>query len=109
MTGQRGPRHTVSRPARTIATAPMIAAACQGAPVMRARPGEPAMTMACDAPPGDGPPVVDPPPAASAGAVASTLEARTPAAAAAAAPAPRTASRAPATRRAADRVAITAA
>src|SRR3984957_10207240 len=70
------------------------------------------MTMACDAPPGDWPPVVDPPSApsaASAWAVASTLEARTPAPAAAAAPAPRTASRAPATRRAADRVAITAA
>ena len=70
------------------------------------------MTIACEAPPGDVPPVVDPPSApaaASAWAVASTLEARTPAAAATAAPAPRTASRAPATRRATDLVAITAA
>jgi hypothetical protein len=70
------------------------------------------MTMACDAPPREVPPVVDPPSApaeASALAVARTLEARTPAPAATAAPAPRTASRAPATRRAADLVAITAA
>src|SRR6202041_2917219 len=112
MTGQRGPRQAVARPARTIAAAPAIAAACQGAPVSRAWPGEPAMTMACDAPPGEVPPVVDPPSApaeAPAWAVARTVEADTPAPAATAAPAPRTASRAPAARRNTDLVAITAA
>src|SRR5215472_3263814 len=112
MTGQRGPRHTVARPARTIATAPPTAAAGQGTPAMMTCPEEPAMTIACEAPPGDAPPVVDPPSApaaASAWAVASTPEADTPAAAATAAPAPRQASRAPATRRAVDLVAITAA
>src|ERR1700733_13230186 len=103
MTGQRGPRQAVARPARTIAAAPAIAAACQGAPVSRAWPGEPAMTMACDAPPGEVPPVVDPPSApaeAPAGAGPGTLEPRPPAPAPPAAPAPRTASRPPAPRRA---------
>src|SRR5215471_1902800 len=112
MTGQRGPRHMVARPARTTATAPQTAASCQGRPVMTACPADPAMTNACEAPPGDVPPVVDPPSApeaAPAWAVASTPEADTPAAAATAAPAPRQAIRAPATRRAVDLVAITAA
>jgi hypothetical protein len=70
------------------------------------------MTTACEAPPGEVPPVVDPPSApdaASAWAVASTPEARTPAPTATAAPAPRAASTAPATRRTTDLVAITAA
>ena len=42
MTGQRGPRQAVARPARTIATAPATAAARQGAPAMidPARPGD---------------------------------------------------------------------
>ena len=60
MTGQRGPRQAVARPARTIATAPATAAARQAAPAMITRPG-PAMTISCTAPPEDAPLVVEPP------------------------------------------------
>src|SRR5580693_2793285 len=111
MTGQRGPRHTVARPASAIATAPATATARQGAPARMTRPG-PAMTISCTAPPGDAPLVVDPPRGPSralARAAASTVAVRTPTDAVTAAPAPRTASSAPTARLVTDLVAITAA
>src|ERR1700722_8915322 len=112
MTGQRGPRPTVARPARMIATAPALATARHGAPAMTAWPDEPAITIGCAALPGELPLVVDPPTApfdAFALAAARTADARTPVATAAPAPAPRRASRTPTARRATDLVAITAA
>src|SRR5580704_10252735 len=111
MTGHRGPRQTVARPASRITTAPATAAARQGAPAKTARPA-PEMTIPCTAPPVDAPLVVDPPRGPSrvlARAAASTAAACAPADAATAAPAPRTASRAPTARLATDLVAITAA
>src|SRR5215472_13976663 len=72
MTGQRGPRHAVARPARTIATAPQTASSGHGAAEAMARPAEPAITIAFPVPPGEAPLVVDPPnapPAALAPAV----------------------------------------
>src|ERR1700730_7458025 len=112
MTGQRGARQTVARPARMIMTAPRTATARQGAPAMTTWPEDPAMTTACAALPGEVPLVVDPPrapPAALALAAESTAEAPTPVVAGAAAPAPRTASKAPNARLATALVAITAA
>src|SRR6185369_11187021 len=78
MTGQRGPRQAVAAPASTIATAPAMAAARQGAPAMIARPG-PGMTISCTAPPEGEPLVVEPPSGpdrALARAAARTAEAR---------------------------------
>src|ERR1700704_7088717 len=87
MTGQRGPRQAVAAPASTIATAPTMAAARQGAPAMIARPG-PATTISCTAPPEGEPLVVEPPSGpdkALARAAARTAEARQPTRTAAAA------------------------
>src|SRR5580704_6103255 len=111
MTGQRGPRQTVTRPASRITTPPATAAARQGAPARMARPA-PEMTIPCTAPPEDAPLVVDPPRGPSralARAAASTVAVRRPAEAATAAPAPRAASTAPTARLTTDLVAITAA
>src|SRR5580704_2345405 len=112
MTGQRGPRPVVARPARMIATAPAMATARHGAPAMTAWPDEPAITIGCAALPGELPLVVDPPTVpfeALALAAARTADARTPVATAAPVPAPRTASRTPTARLARDLVAMTAA
>src|SRR5690242_7393157 len=111
MTGQRGPNQAVATPASTIAIAPAMAAARQGAPTMITWPG-PATTIACTAPPEGAPLVVEPPSGpdkALARAAARTAEARRLARTAAAVAAPRTASRTPTARLSTDRVAITAA
>ena len=60
MTGQRGPNQAVATPASTIAIAPAMAAARQGAPAMITWPG-PATTISCTAPPEGAPLVVEPP------------------------------------------------
>src|SRR5690242_6194738 len=111
MTGQRGPRQAVARPASTIAIAPATAAARQGAPAMITRPG-PAMTISCTAPPEGAPVVVEPPsgPASAlARAAARIAEVCRLDSTAAAVPAPSMASRTPTARLTTDLVAITAA
>src|SRR5580704_16724277 len=111
MTGQRGPRQAVVTPTSTIAIAPAMAAARQGAPARITRPG-PATTISCTAPPEGAPLVVEPPSGpdkALARAAARTAEARRLARTAAAVAAPSTASRTPTARLSTDLVAITAA
>src|ERR1700679_1502171 len=74
MTGQRVPRHTVSRPAATRAAAPAKTATRQGTPSSTVCPEESPVPTAPAEAPAEDPPVVEPEPPEATEAAELTLD-----------------------------------